>query len=196
MINPEKTASAARLKEEENYRFRSFLKFHADPDELDCQFQKLHQELFSNYDCSQCRNCCKEYRGMIPEEDLKKDAAYLGMNDNEFKERYLKYNTAEGLYETKNRPCDFLEKETGNCILGECKPENCLNYPYTNQPDRMQSLLSIIESASICPVVYEILERLKEEYHFSKRTGKKIYPNAPCPCGSGKKYKYCCGKNH
>ncbi len=24
--------------------------------------------------------------------------------------------------------------------------------------------------------------------------GKKIYPNDPCPCGSGKKYKKCCGK--
>ena len=23
----------------------------------------------------------------------------------------------------------------------------------------------------------------------------KIYPNDPCPCGSGKKYKKCCGKN-
>ncbi|MEE8481694.1 MAG: preprotein translocase subunit SecA [Desulfobacterales bacterium] len=27
-----------------------------------------------------------------------------------------------------------------------------------------------------------------------KRTGKKIGRNAPCPCGSGKKYKKCCGK--
>ena len=24
---------------------------------------------------------------------------------------------------------------------------------------------------------------------------KKIYPNDPCPCGSGKKYKNCCGRN-
>ena len=24
--------------------------------------------------------------------------------------------------------------------------------------------------------------------------GAKIYPNDPCPCGSGKKYKKCCGK--
>ncbi|MBR1702346.1 MAG: SEC-C domain-containing protein [Lachnospiraceae bacterium] len=24
--------------------------------------------------------------------------------------------------------------------------------------------------------------------------GKKIYPNDPCPCGSGKKYKKCCGR--
>ncbi|MCD6569957.1 MAG: preprotein translocase subunit SecA [Deltaproteobacteria bacterium] len=28
-----------------------------------------------------------------------------------------------------------------------------------------------------------------------KRQGKKIGRNDPCPCGSGKKYKYCCGRN-
>ena len=27
-----------------------------------------------------------------------------------------------------------------------------------------------------------------------KRKGKKIQPNDPCPCGSGKKYKQCCGR--
>ncbi len=27
------------------------------------------------------------------------------------------------------------------------------------------------------------------------RSGKKIYPNDPCPCGSGKKYKQCCGRD-
>ena len=28
-----------------------------------------------------------------------------------------------------------------------------------------------------------------------KRTAKKVLPNDPCPCGSGKKYKFCCGRN-
>ncbi|MCD7865924.1 MAG: preprotein translocase subunit SecA [Clostridiales bacterium] len=27
-----------------------------------------------------------------------------------------------------------------------------------------------------------------------KRAQKKVYPNDPCPCGSGKKYKNCCGR--
>ena len=27
-----------------------------------------------------------------------------------------------------------------------------------------------------------------------KRESEKIYPNDPCPCGSGKKYKQCCGR--
>ena len=29
-----------------------------------------------------------------------------------------------------------------------------------------------------------------------KRSEKKIQPNDPCPCGSGRKYKQCCGKNY
>ncbi|MFI3208071.1 MAG: preprotein translocase subunit SecA [Eubacteriales bacterium] len=27
-----------------------------------------------------------------------------------------------------------------------------------------------------------------------KRAEEKVYPNSPCPCGSGKKYKQCCGR--
>ncbi|MDI9487847.1 MAG: preprotein translocase subunit SecA [Bacillota bacterium] len=28
-----------------------------------------------------------------------------------------------------------------------------------------------------------------------RRSGKKIQPNDPCPCNSGRKYKHCCGRN-
>lgn len=43
-------------------------------------------------------------------------------------------------------------------------------------------------------------ERRKELYKEQKSSmtvvkEDKIYPNDPCPCGSGKKYKKCCGKN-
>ena len=42
-------------------------------------------------------------------------------------------------------------------------------------------------------------EKLKELYKEQKnsgtiRKGKKVGRNDPCPCGSGKKYKHCCGK--
>ena len=30
---------------------------------------------------------------------------------------------------------------------------------------------------------------------FEQRRSNKIYPNDLCPCGSGKKYKKCCGRN-
>lgn len=43
-------------------------------------------------------------------------------------------------------------------------------------------------------------EKRKELYLKQKKSGtivkeKKIGRNDPCPCGSGKKYKFCCGKN-
>ena len=42
-------------------------------------------------------------------------------------------------------------------------------------------------------------EKRKELYRNQKASGtvrneQKIYPNDPCPCGSGKKYKNCCGR--
>ena len=42
-------------------------------------------------------------------------------------------------------------------------------------------------------------EKRRELYREAKKAntvvkGKKIGRNDPCPCGSGKKYKYCCGK--
>lgn len=48
------------------------------------------------------------------------------------------------------------------------------------------------------------LEELQERIDVMKETqveqvvrnGHKIHRNDPCPCGSGKKYKKCCGKNN
>lgn len=39
----------------------------------------------------------------------------------------------------------------------------------------------------------ELYTKCKEE-QIVRREGDKVYPNDPCPCGSGKKYKKCCGK--
>lgn len=39
----------------------------------------------------------------------------------------------------------------------------------------------------------ELYKNCKAE-QIVKRDVPKVYPNDPCPCGSGKKYKKCCGK--
>ena len=57
------------------------------------------------------------------------------------------------------------------------------------------------DGASIRLVFPELTEeRRKELYKQQKASGtirkpRKIGRNDPCPCGSGKKYKKCCGKN-
>ena len=144
------------------------MKGHADEDELDRQFLQLHKELFGNYDCSKCRNCCKMYKASIPEEDIDRNAQYLGITPDQFIASYLEKDEYGLNYQTKHKPCDFLQ-EDGNCRLGDCKPDSCKKYPYTDQPERLSSLLSVLDVIEICPVAFEIYERLKKEYGFRVR---------------------------
>jgi preprotein translocase subunit SecA len=44
-------------------------------------------------------------------------------------------------------------------------------------------------------MVSEAADQLSKEKLKPKRSGPKVGRNDPCPCGSGKKYKQCCGKN-
>lgn len=168
MLQPDKVQAEARKKENENLKFRTFLKNHAEEEELDKQFLRLHKELFAEYDCSKCRNCCKLYHGSIPTEDFERDAAYLGISKEQFVDFFLEKDTYGLNYQTKHQPCDFLQ-EDGSCKLGDCKPESCKKYPYTDQPERLWSLYSVLQAVEVCPVAFEIYERLKQEYNFRKR---------------------------
>ena len=168
MIKPAQIEQEAKKKENENIKFRSFLKNHANEEKLDQDFAWLHKELFSGYDCSKCRNCCKLYSGSIPEEDLEQDAALLKLTKEQFVDFFLEKEKTDGVYATKHMPCDFLEEDR-SCKLGDCRPDNCKKYPYTDQPDRLWSLYSVLEAVEVCPVAFEIFERLKREYGFRSR---------------------------
>jgi hypothetical protein len=155
MIHPAKIGIEAKKKEDENFKFRNYLKEHADEEKLDAQFLLLHKELFADYDCSKCRNCCKMYKGSIPEEDVAKNVEHLGITVEQFIDFFLEKEECEMGYYTKHKPCDFLQ-EDGNCKLGDCKPDSCKKYPYTDQPERLWSLLGMLDTISIYPVAFEI----------------------------------------
>lgn len=159
MVSPQEVAAAAKRRERENYRFRRYLKSHADGDKLDSQFWQLHQELFASYDCSQCRNCCKQFCTSMTLPEIAAASDKLGMTGDEFAERYLTENMELAA------PCPFL-LPGGTCQIEDCKPEECRSFPYTDREDRLGSLLSILCFAEVCPVVFEMLEWLKEFYHF------------------------------
>lgn len=163
MIEVKELEKLAKQKEKENLRFRNFLKMHADSDELDKQFRVLHEKYFKIYDCSKCRNCCKKIGTIIKNDELDIICKQLQLN----KEKFINSDLEEkfGEYSFKKHKCLFLDKND-NCIISYCLPKSCQEYPYTNKSERLFSLYSIISNASICPVVYEIIEELKKEYKF------------------------------
>jgi hypothetical protein len=169
MIKPNEVKAAAQRVEDENYEFRTFLKCNAEPDELDEQFAALHKELFADYDCCKCANCCKSLGILLDEDDIEKMADAI-KSKSDFIDLYLTKADPddEKPYKFKESPCTFLDDDDGHCWTYDCKPKDCEFFPFTDQPDRLQSLYSIIGHAEVCPIVFEILERLKAEYKFHK----------------------------
>jgi len=164
MIKPSKINSVSQQYAKQNLKFRTFLKSHADSNELDTQFLELHNELFADYDCCKCNNCCKVYSVLLKNDETETISSYLRQTKNDFVSKYL-IESEEGGYKIKETPCPFLCAD-GKCEIQECKPSECKGFPFTDRPDRLASLLSILEFAEECPVVFEILERLKRIYRF------------------------------
>jgi Fe-S-cluster containining protein len=165
MIEPSELQEHARRYESENLKFRRFLKNRADEDELDRQFAELHNELFATYDCCQCHNCCEQSFTQWTDEETERIAGFLGLSKDAFIRKYLQDgDEGYGL----EPPCPFLEIN-GTCQIQPYKPNECRGYPYTDQPDRIGSLYGVLGFAEVCPVVFEILQRLKEIYGFRSR---------------------------
>ena len=61
MIGPDEVKAEAERLAEQNFEFWTFLRNFADGDGLDTLFLKFHKEIFANYDCRKCANCCKTY---------------------------------------------------------------------------------------------------------------------------------------
>ena len=83
---------------------------------------------------------------------------------------------------------------------------------YTNSGFEMfGEMINAIEEETVRALMHIRVEQQVEREQVAKVTGtnkdessvrtpkrraeKKIGPNEPCPCGSGKKYKFCCGKS-
>lgn len=171
MIKPENLAKAFEKVEDDNWILRSFLKGLDDVDELDRLINSMHEELFKDYDCSQCRNCCKFTVPQVEEKDINEIANSINLSVDDFKNKYVEKTEDE--YIIKGKPCLFFTEE--GCKIHDCRPTDCKEYPYTNKNEMWSRLISLVQNSSICPIVFEILERLKRYYSDEFRQFKKEY---------------------
>jgi Fe-S-cluster containining protein len=170
LIRLDEIEAKAKKLEEQNLDFRIFLLENADKDVFDEKFLELHNELFGAYDCCKCHNCCKVCYITLTSSEALKIAKFIGMTKKDFSAQYLKKSSVydQNPYKFKKLPCPFL-CDDGKCRINECKPNVCAEYPYTDNADMMYSMYNIIDYAQVCPVVFEMLERLKVFFGFRKR---------------------------
>lgn len=130
------------------------------PKDLDQIFHQLHDEAFEQIDCLTCANCCKTTGPLFTQKDIERLAAHLRIKPIAFIETYLRIDE-DNDYVLKSVPCPFLGSDN-YCSVYDYRPNACREYPHTNQR-KMHTILKETEAnVSICPAVYQIVERLKQ----------------------------------
>jgi len=159
----------AKEKEDENWDFRKFLKFYEDlsDDELDELVFKIADEIGSTIECTSCGRCCKELRPILSQEDQKRLATRLELTVEQLRRKYLQYNDTddERGWRIKASPCSF--HKDNRCIVYEDRPQNCRDYPYLHKSGFSYRTMGMIERTFTCPIVFTVMEELKEALEFS-----------------------------
>lgn len=177
-ITPQNVQGLAGQKDEENFRFRRFLK--ASPlsvEQLDKLVVQTTNEVWAKVDCTACGNCCKEVGPVLNQADVERLATRLGMTVEAFIAVYLKPeedpDEAGPRWEMRVRSCPLL-LEDNRCSVYEDRPASCRRYPYLHEPDFVFRMLGMVERTSTCPIVFEVLERLKDSTGFHAAAGEGL----------------------
>lgn len=146
---------------DENFRFRAFLKGQ-DPDKIDRIVHRLNREISDRIDCTTCGNCCAKLKPCITNQDIDRLSAKLEIPAQKVRDEYVE--TEDGDQYFKNLPCSFLKDK--KCTVYTDRPDDCRSFPHLHKPWFTSRLLGVIGNYSICPIVFNVLEKLKQELHF------------------------------
>jgi hypothetical protein len=158
-----KETSLAR--EDENWDFRSYLKWH-DPPELDSVVRELFDEISAQIDCTQCGNCCRESAPVLSAKDVRRFAEGLGIPAEKFQAESLVPDEEKGKFRFSAKPCPFLKDN--KCANYEHRPEDCRSFPHLHKRHFTTRLMEVIDSCEICPIVFNVYERLKDEVRWRR----------------------------
>ena len=163
-LSIERIARIAKQKENENYRFRTFLKGQ-DSSKVDRIVHRLNKEIVEQIDCTACGNCCNKLRPCVTDEEIERLARIDNMSHEEFVQNFTEKDEFDHTLYLKDTPCKYLFDK--KCGIYPDRPGDCKSYPHTHKKDFTSSTLGIIDNYEICPIVFNLFERLKKELRFT-----------------------------
>ncbi len=153
-------ARLAAEKEDENWRFRTFIK-GVDIDKIDTAVHRLYEEVASKIDCCSCGNCCDVAQPILNGEDVSRLATGLALSVESFIKRLLVAGEEPDSYTFNSKPCPLLKDK--KCTAYDSRPTDCRSFPHLHKKEFVFRMMQAIENCSICPIVYNVFEGLKEE---------------------------------
>jgi len=162
-ISLDKISHLGKIKDKENSRFRSFLK-GKDDDKVDRIVHAINKEIVGQIDCTKCGNCCNTLRPSVTEIEISTLANIEKVSPGEYTSKYTEKDDFENSKYLKNIPCRYLNDK--KCSIYSSRPHDCKSFPHIDKNSFNSRTLSMIQNYAICPIVFNVLERLKEEFKF------------------------------
>lgn len=154
----EQIKQQALQKQTENKKFFNKLK-QKTPKNLDYITQEIHQEVTEKTDCLQCANCCKTTSPLLTNADIERIAKHLKIKPVSFTEQYTRIDE-DNDFVFNQTPCPFLLADNF-CLIYDVRPKACREYPHTDRKKIYQIAKITIENTKICPIAYEVVEKMK-----------------------------------
>lgn len=183
MMNYFDEAAFERLsgsRDDENWTFREFLKSCSlSQEQIDPLVQELYRQEAEEFDCQDCARCCKDSGPRLEAEDIARLVKRLDITAGEFTSKYLAVDEAYSALMFTEKPCPFLEANSCTCYPD--RPKDCAEYPHLHKDRFLTRVSNMIANCTVCPIVYNVFERLKEEmkpygWKQSRPTGKRRIP--------------------
>jgi uncharacterized protein len=154
--DPARLAKLAEAKADSHLKLRTTLKGRGAEAETDALFARLYQEVSREIDCTTCANCCIRQSPILQVADIERLSRRLGLTPPEIEKKLLRKDEDGFLF--SRQPCPLLEGKLCSCY--EDRPDDCRSYPHLDKPNRVPALMGIICNAEVCPIIYEVLERM------------------------------------
>jgi Fe-S-cluster containining protein len=164
--SPESLPSLARKAKGSTKVFFDKLK-KENPRLIDDAFHGAHEAVFEHVDCLTCANCCKTTSPIFYERDIERLAKALHLKPSQFIGQYLRVDEDRD-YVLKSAPCPFLAADN-TCDVYHHRPTACREYPHTDRKRMHQILDLTLRNTSVCPAVFTIVERMKQEAGVGQR---------------------------
>lgn len=161
--NPEEVMRLSRQKQGENILFTQFIR-EIPSAVLDETVHSISTHITSKIDCTKCANCCKTVEPGITEEEIERLANFKNLSKEIFEREFTKKEAKTGISFLHHQPCTFLKDHL--CTIYENRPASCSDYPHLQQPRFKFRIKAVMENYKICPIVFNTVEKLKEELGF------------------------------